>query len=58
MYQIFKSLLICKQKICTLVKLWDYAYIYFAQKKNSYVLPLQKFTGESREGPAPLEIQY
>lgn len=30
----------------------------FRTKKNSYVLPLQKFTGESREGPAPLEIQY
>lgn len=27
MYRIFKSL-ICKQKICTLVKLWDYAYIH------------------------------
>ena len=28
MYRSFKSLLICKQKICTLVKLWDYAYIH------------------------------
>ena len=26
-YRIFKSV-ICKQKICTLVKLWDYAYIH------------------------------
>lgn len=32
MYQIFKTLLICKQKTCILVKLWDYAYI---RKKSS-----------------------
>lgn len=27
MYRIFKSL-ICKQKICTLLQLWDSAYIH------------------------------
>ena len=59
MYRSFKSLLICKQKICTLVKLWDYAYIH---RKSTFTHththththfsppPSQKFTKSKKAG--------
>ena len=53
MYRSFKSLLICKQKICTLVKLWDYAYIH---RKSTFTHthfsppPFQKFTKSKKAG--------
>lgn len=52
MYRIFKSL-ICKQKICTLLKLWDYAYIHIKSNFTHTHFsppPPQKFTKSKKEG--------